>query len=71
MKQADLDRAVARATGETVSTIRRLGFLLAEPADRLDPDSDEHGPNVIDWDELLAQRFEASTWRPHHEPAAV
>ena len=29
MKQADLDRAVARATGETVSAIKRLGFLLA------------------------------------------
>ena len=34
MKQADLDRAVARATGETVSTIKRLGFLLAEPGGR-------------------------------------
>ena len=42
MKQADIDRAVASATGETVSTVKRLGFLLADPTDSLDPDSDEH-----------------------------
>ena len=71
MKQTDLDRAVARATGETVSTIKRLGFLLADPTDSLDPDSDEGAPDVIDWDELQAQRNEGSTWTPHHEPAAV
>jgi hypothetical protein len=29
MTQRLLDRAVARATGESVSTIRRLGFGLA------------------------------------------
>ena len=28
MKQADLNRAVARVTGETVSEIERLGFNL-------------------------------------------
>ena len=61
MKQADLDRAVARATGETVSTIKRLGFLLAEPDDCLDPESDEHGPYVIDWDELEAQSRETGS----------
>ena len=71
MKQADLDRAVARATGETVSTIKRLGFLLAEPDDYLDPDSDEHGPYVIDWDQLEAQRHEAGTRRPRYEPAVA
>ena len=69
MKQADLDRAVARATGETVTTIKRLGFLLAEPADSLDLDADD--PYVIDWDELEAQRHDGSTRRPRHEPAVV
>ena len=69
MKQADLDRAVARATGETVSTIKRLGFLLAEPAGSLDPDADDDGPHVIDWDELETQHNEGSTRRPRHEPA--
>jgi hypothetical protein len=71
MKQADLDRAVARATGETVSTIKRLGFLLAEPDDCLDPESEEHGPYVIDWDELEAQRHEEVTRRPRYEPAVA
>jgi hypothetical protein len=32
MKPSDLDRAVARATGETVSEIRRMGFSLLVPA---------------------------------------
>ena len=44
MRQADLNRAVSRATGETVSTIQRLGFALA--------DSPHEQPDrpVIDWD---------------------
>ncbi len=48
MRQADLDRAVARAMGETVSAIKRLGFLMANPTESLDPDFDWQGPNVID-----------------------
>ena len=32
MTQSDLNRAVARATGETVRTIAELGFSLADPA---------------------------------------
>ena len=71
MKQADLDRAVARATGETVSTIKRLGFLLADPADSPGGDSDEQGPYVVDWDELEAQRNEVCMRGPHHEPTAA
>ena len=71
MKQADLDRAVARATGETVTTIKRLGFLLADPTDSLDPDSEELGPHVIDWDELELQRYEQRLRRPCDEPAAA
>ena len=38
MKQADLNRAVAAVTGETVHTICRLGFSLCEP----DADHDSH-----------------------------
>ena len=30
MTQAELDRAVARATGESVATVRRLGFQLED-----------------------------------------
>ena len=41
MRQADLNRAVSRATGESVSTIQRLGFGLAEPDESFEPDPDE------------------------------
>jgi len=71
VKQADLDRAVARATGETVSTIKQLGFLLADPTEILDPDSDQTGPNVIDWDALELQRNETIMRRPQYDLAVA
>ena len=48
MTQAELDHAVAEATGESVRTIVRHGFVLltAGPVER--------EPLVIDWDELDA-----------------
>ncbi|MEM9569155.1 MAG: hypothetical protein AAF974_12705 [Cyanobacteria bacterium P01_E01_bin.34] len=67
MKQSELNRAVANATGESVSTIKRLGFLIAEPGDCLDPKSEELGPYVIDWDQLESQRFETESGRPCNE----
>lgn len=70
MQQSELNRAVARATGESVSTIKRLGFLLADPSESLDPESDDHGPHVIDWDELEAQRH-ACPQNELHEPIAA
>lgn len=65
MKQADLNRAVAAATGETVSTIKRLGFLLEPDSSGQSEDFDD--ALVIDWDELHAQRNEGS----RHEPACA
>jgi hypothetical protein len=60
MTQNDLNRAVASATGETVSTVARRGFSL------VDPTVVEHDPNpctpidvedrIVDWDALDAQR---------------
>jgi hypothetical protein len=48
MTQADLNREVASRTGESVSTIRRLGFNLIEiPCPP---------PLVVDWDQLDEQR---------------
>lgn len=45
MKQADLNRAVAAATGETVEMIARQGFGYVEvPAL-------ERDPLVFDWDD--------------------
>ena len=71
MKQADLDRAVARATGESVSTIKRLGFLLAEPDDCLDPESEEYGPYVIDWTNWKPSVTKKAPRRPRYEPAVA
>jgi len=50
MTQAELNREVARATGESVAEIRHLGFvpLTMEPY--------EQEPQVVDWDELNEQR---------------
>lgn len=59
MTQAEVDRAVARATGECVRTIQRLGFLIADPDSELtDPDDEDLGPYVLDWDELERERME-------------
>ena len=69
MTQTSLDRKVARATGESVATIRHRGFSLACPTlVAFDPeppvgalgvepfeDSDDE-PSVIDWDEVDARR---------------
>ncbi|MDH3718737.1 MAG: hypothetical protein OES79_11515 [Planctomycetota bacterium] len=55
MTQSEIDRAVARATGESVSTIKEFGFGISEPgiAGEAEP---SRGPHVVNWDELDAQR---------------
>lgn len=58
MTQRELNRAIARATGESIDTIQRVGFLLADPALPLDPDDDQFGPPILDWDELAARRLD-------------
>ena len=69
MRQADLDRAVARATGETIATIRRLAFLLDDPVAKTDePDAEAYDAVVIDWDMLQSQRYVGSNGRPRCEP---
>ena len=50
MTQRELNRAVARATGETVETISSLGFGPLTPAPY------EPEPQTVDWDDLDAQR---------------
>jgi hypothetical protein len=70
MRQADLDRAVARATGESVSTIKRLGFLLDEPLpETVDADADVFGPYVLDWDEVEFRRFTDTHEEQRNVPA--
>lgn len=49
MTQCDLNRAVARATGETVREIERLGFSeMTAPGSGID----RTDPAVLDWDAL-------------------
>lgn len=58
MTQAEVD-AQWHATGESVRTIQRLGFLIADPDSELtDPDDEELGPYLLDWDELERERLE-------------
>ena len=53
MNQNDLNRAVAAATGETIATVKRLGFMIAEPTQPIeDPTDPVHGGRVLDWDDL-------------------
>ena len=57
MNQSQLDRAVARATGETLDAISRLGFSIADPESaRYDPEPSRRPPLVVDWDELDTRR---------------
>ena len=62
MTQAALDRAVSAATGESLRTIRRRGFSIADPTEvAFDPEpstpgSKTRGPQIVDWDELAANR---------------
>ena len=52
MSQAELDREVSRATGESVGTIRRQGFsILPLPDDYVDDEPDVSTIRMIDWDE--------------------
>ena len=71
MKQTDINRAVAQATGESVRTIKSLGFQLEEPLDDIEPEIGDSGPNIIDWDALESERYRDPTGRPYHDLAVA
>jgi len=50
MTQNELNRAVARATGESVGLICRMGFVLVTRV------AQEPEPRTIDWDEAEQAR---------------
>ena len=61
MTQADLEREVSRATGETMRTVRRRGFsILPRGNPPLEEDFQEDGPQMINWDEQDAIRRRAA-----------
>jgi hypothetical protein len=58
MTQRQLNRAIARATGDSLKTITRMGFSVVDPF--VAPDNDRptaFGPNVVDWDQQDAERM--------------
>ncbi len=50
MTQNELNRAVARATGESVSLISSMGFVPLTDAPQ------EYEPQTVDWDETQQSR---------------
>jgi hypothetical protein len=64
MTQRDLNRAVARATGETVGEIAQMGFvpLTLMPVER--------EPQAIDWDHYAMRRNCAVFRQPRRRTCA-
>ena len=57
MIQAELDRAVASVTGESLCTVSELGFSIADPEmTDYDPEPSDIEDMIVDWDELDARR---------------
>lgn len=65
MNQSQLDRAVARATGEPLTNIRRMGFILHDPA-AIHEDCDAlPRPKTVNWDRLDRARPRYLPLRTH------
>jgi len=62
MTQRDLERQIARATGESMSTIRKLGFNLIEMPER--------EPLTVDWDKVDESRVAVFPQRQREHTAA-
>jgi len=70
MTQYQLDKAVARATGENLRVISRLGFSLADPIFvEHDPEPSDPDDVVLDWDADAMARNVAFFPRTRSEPA--
>lgn len=69
MTQRDLNRAVARATGETVGMIAGMGFSIADP-DVVDFDPEpckfevDLETKIVDWDLFDAERRVPLVYQP-------
>ena len=57
MKQEKINRLVARATGEDLREIRRMGFTIADPARvGYDPEPKQRRFRTLDWDGVRRER---------------
>ena len=60
MKQEKINRMVARATGEELREIRRMGFTIADPARvGYDPEPKQRRFRTLDWDVVKRERSNA------------
>ena len=70
MTQYQLDKAVARATGDNLGVISRLGFSLADPIFvEHDPEPCDLDDVILDWDAETMARNVAFFPRTRSEPA--
>ncbi len=56
MTQMDLNKAVARATGESLAAVDHFGFQLADPLE-VNFDPEPRRPLVFDWDSMSAAEW--------------
>lgn len=57
MRQERINRLVARATGDDLREIKRLGFTIADPDQvRFDPEPEGSPYEPIDWDQVESDR---------------
>lgn len=53
MPQSLLEEMIAKATGDDLRDIRRLGFQIADPHEvNFDPEPVFSDPRTVDWDEV-------------------
>lgn len=53
MTHADMEQAVASATGESLGTVRRRGFSIIDFSEaNFDPEPNDLPAQVVDWDRL-------------------
>ena len=72
MNQSELNRAVARATGENLRVISQLGFSLADPVSvEHDPEPTDIEDMIVDWDTLELERNVPVTADRLQKPAAA
>lgn len=63
MTRSCVERAVARATGESLATVQWLGFSVVEPQPNVS-DGRPAAPGIVDWDALELQRVGLFPPRP-------